>query len=123
MSCRWKAEVFIRRSGRAMTAETNSGVAYSRVWPSCDSTDGATKALAEGTVDSAARLYAGDPQVAGPLHNTEVTEQTRVNVEVNLGGIKDPVVWGELAAVVDTVDDLVLRAEKVTAAVRDGLVR
>ncbi|MGY1683865.1 cyclodeaminase/cyclohydrolase family protein [Geodermatophilus sp. SYSU D01176] len=47
----------------------------------------------------------------------------RVNVEVNLGGIKDPATWGELAAVVDTVDDLVLRAEKVTAAVRDGLVR
>jgi methenyltetrahydrofolate cyclohydrolase len=47
----------------------------------------------------------------------------RVNVEINLGGIKDPAAWGELAAVVDTVDDLVLRAEKVTAAVRDGLVR
>ncbi len=47
----------------------------------------------------------------------------RVNVEVNLGGIKDPATWGELAAAVDIVDDLVLRAEKVTAAVRDGLVR
>ena len=47
----------------------------------------------------------------------------RVNVEINLGGIKDPVIWGELAAVVETVDDLVLRAEKVTAAVRDGLMR
>ncbi|MGY1806944.1 cyclodeaminase/cyclohydrolase family protein [Blastococcus sp. SYSU D00669] len=47
----------------------------------------------------------------------------RVNVEVNLGGITDPATWGELAAVTDTVDDLVLRAEKVTAAVRDGLVR
>jgi methenyltetrahydrofolate cyclohydrolase len=47
----------------------------------------------------------------------------RVNVEINLGGIKDPATWGELAAVVDSVDDVVLRAEKVTAAVRDGLVR
>jgi len=47
----------------------------------------------------------------------------RVNVEINLGGIKDPATWGELAAVADTVDDIVLRAEKVTAAVRDGLVR
>ena len=47
----------------------------------------------------------------------------RVNVEINLGGIKDPATWGELAAVAGTVDDLVLRAEKVTAAVRDGLVR
>jgi formiminotetrahydrofolate cyclodeaminase len=47
----------------------------------------------------------------------------RVNVEINLGGIKDPATWGELAAAVDTVDDLAVRAEKVTAAVRDGLVR
>jgi formiminotetrahydrofolate cyclodeaminase len=47
----------------------------------------------------------------------------RVNVEINLGGIKDATTREELAAVVDTVDDLVLRAEKVTAAVRDGLVR
>ncbi len=47
----------------------------------------------------------------------------RINVEINLGGIKDPATLGELAAVAETVDDLVLRAEKVTAAVRDGLVR
>src|SRR3712207_6184304 len=47
----------------------------------------------------------------------------RVNVEINLGGIKDPANWGKLRSVTDTVDDLVLRAEKVTAAVRDGLVR
>jgi methenyltetrahydrofolate cyclohydrolase len=47
----------------------------------------------------------------------------RVNVEINLAGIKDPANWGELRSVTDTVDDLVLRAEKVTAAVRDGLVR
>ena len=47
----------------------------------------------------------------------------RVNVEINLGGIKDPATWGGLTAVVDSVDDVVLRAEKVTAAVRDGLVR
>ena len=47
----------------------------------------------------------------------------RVNVEVNLAGVKDPAAWGELAAVAGNVDDLVLRAEKITAAVRDGLVR
>ena len=47
----------------------------------------------------------------------------RVNVEINLGGIMDATTREELAAVVETVDDLVLRAEKVTAAVRDGLVR
>jgi hypothetical protein len=42
-------------------------------------------------------------------------------VEVNLSGVKDPAARGELAAVAASVDDLVLRAEKVTAAVRDGL--
>lgn len=47
----------------------------------------------------------------------------RVNVEINLGSIKDPAIRGELATTVDAVDDLVVRAEKVTAAVRDGLVR
>ena len=36
MSRRWKAELFIRRRGRAMTAEMNSGVAYSMVcWKLC----------------------------------------------------------------------------------------
>jgi formiminotetrahydrofolate cyclodeaminase len=45
----------------------------------------------------------------------------RVNVEINLGGIKDAETWGQLAAVAGTVDDLVLRADKVTAAGRDGL--
>jgi formiminotetrahydrofolate cyclodeaminase len=47
----------------------------------------------------------------------------RVNVEINLGGIKEPATWGELAVAAGTVDDLVVRAEKVTASVRDGLVR
>jgi len=47
----------------------------------------------------------------------------RVNVEINLGGIKDRATRDELAEVVATVDDLARRAEKVTAAVRDGLVR
>ena len=47
----------------------------------------------------------------------------RVNVEINLGGIKDPASWGELAGVAAEVDSLVLRAETVTASVRDGLVR
>jgi methenyltetrahydrofolate cyclohydrolase len=45
----------------------------------------------------------------------------RVNVEINLGGIKDAATRGQLTAVAGTVDDLVLRADKVTAAVRDGL--
>ncbi|MCZ2818115.1 cyclodeaminase/cyclohydrolase family protein [Modestobacter sp. VKM Ac-2984] len=47
----------------------------------------------------------------------------RVNVEVNLGGITDPATRGQLSAVVERVGDLVLRADAVTATVRDGLVR
>ncbi|WP_369135607.1 cyclodeaminase/cyclohydrolase family protein [Modestobacter sp. I12A-02662] len=47
----------------------------------------------------------------------------RVNVEVNLAASKDPTTWGPLTAVVDSVDDLVLRAEKVTSEVRAGLIR
>ena len=47
----------------------------------------------------------------------------RVNLEINLGGIKDPATWGQLAAAAESVDDLVLRADKVAAAVRDGLAR
>ncbi|MFD2093802.1 cyclodeaminase/cyclohydrolase family protein [Blastococcus deserti] len=47
----------------------------------------------------------------------------RVNVEINLGGIKDPAVRAELAAAVDPVDDLAVRAEKVTAAVREEIAR
>ena len=78
---------------RADAAALAAGVAYSRVFTACNSPDAATKALAESTIEGAARLYAGDPQVAGPLHNTEVTDQTRVNVEINaptaLAGI-----WG-----------------------------
>ncbi len=47
----------------------------------------------------------------------------RVNVEVNLGGITDPKVVAELVADIAGVDDLAARADKVTAAVRDGLAR
>ncbi len=42
----------------------------------------------------------------------------RVNVEINLGGIKDEHARAELAAEADKVDDIATRAERVTAAVR-----
>jgi formiminotetrahydrofolate cyclodeaminase len=42
----------------------------------------------------------------------------RVNVEVNLGGIKDEQIRAELAANADKVDDIAARAGQVTAAVR-----
>jgi formiminotetrahydrofolate cyclodeaminase len=47
----------------------------------------------------------------------------RVNVEINLGGITDQDVVAELVTAVADVDDLSLRADKVTAAVRDRLTR
>ena len=47
----------------------------------------------------------------------------RVNVEINLGGITDQDIVAELVTAVADVDDLALRADKVTAAVRDRLTR
>lgn len=45
----------------------------------------------------------------------------RVNVEVNLAGVRDPAVRDRLRAAVAAVDPLVARAEQVTAAVRARL--
>ena len=78
--------------------------------------------LAEQLLPIGNRNVVSDVAAAAEAARAAATT-ARVNVEINLGGIKDPATWGELAAAVDTVDDLVLRAEKVTAAVRDGLVR
>jgi methenyltetrahydrofolate cyclohydrolase len=78
--------------------------------------------LAEQLLPIGNRTVVSDVAAAAEAARAAATT-ARVNVEVNLGGIKDPATRGELAAAVDTVDDLVLRAEKVTAAVRDGLVR
>jgi formiminotetrahydrofolate cyclodeaminase len=47
----------------------------------------------------------------------------RVNVEVNLGGLKDEALRAELTAVADRVDALAARAEAVTAAVRERIRR
>jgi len=47
----------------------------------------------------------------------------RVNVEINLGGITDQDVVAELVNAVAVVDDLSLRADKVTTAVRDRISR
>lgn len=47
----------------------------------------------------------------------------RVNVEVNLGGIREPDAAADLTAAVSTVDDLLARADRVTADVRAQLAR
>jgi formiminotetrahydrofolate cyclodeaminase len=43
----------------------------------------------------------------------------RVNIEINLGGIKDSRVRGTFLDVIGAVDDIVARAEKVTTTVRE----
>ena len=78
--------------------------------------------LAEQLLPIGNRNVVSDVAAAAEAARAAATT-ARVNVEINLGGIKDPAARGELAAVVDTVDDVVLRAEKVTASVRYGLVR
>ncbi|GLZ76878.1 hypothetical protein Afil01_16850 [Actinorhabdospora filicis] len=45
----------------------------------------------------------------------------RVNIEINLGGIKDAGARAELAGVAAGVDDIARRAAAVTEAVREGL--
>jgi formiminotetrahydrofolate cyclodeaminase len=47
----------------------------------------------------------------------------RVNVEINLGGIADPDIVADLRGSVAAVDDLAVRADKVTAVVRGALGR
>jgi formiminotetrahydrofolate cyclodeaminase len=45
----------------------------------------------------------------------------QVNIEVNLRGMKDPTVEGELAAMTEVTDDVVARADRVVAAVREEI--
>ncbi|KOG87511.1 formimidoyltetrahydrofolate cyclodeaminase, partial [Streptomyces varsoviensis] len=47
----------------------------------------------------------------------------RVNVEINLGGIKDERVRAELAAEATRVDALAVRAEQLTDAVRQEIAK
>ncbi|MFC5140430.1 hypothetical protein ACFPK1_19485 [Actinomycetospora rhizophila] len=47
----------------------------------------------------------------------------RVEIEVDLAGIAEPAVREELLLAVDPVDDVVLRAAKLTAVVREQLLR
>jgi formiminotetrahydrofolate cyclodeaminase len=45
----------------------------------------------------------------------------RVNVEVNLRGIKDPVVAAEYVAATAITEDLIVRADRIVAAVREEI--
>src|SRR5580704_12650526 len=47
----------------------------------------------------------------------------QVNIEVNLRGLKDPLVLDELAGLAEVTDDVVTRADRVVAAVREEISR
>src|SRR3984957_8580167 len=47
----------------------------------------------------------------------------QVNIEINLRGLKDPLVLDELAGLAEVTDDVVARADRVVAAVRGEISR
>lgn len=64
------------------------------------------------------------PDVAAAAESLRAAAGTaRVHVEAALVGLADPGIREELLEAVDHVDDLVLRAAKVTAAAREQMVR
>ncbi|WP_405585909.1 cyclodeaminase/cyclohydrolase family protein [Streptomyces sp. NBC_01190] len=85
--------------------------------------------LAAGLVSLAEQLLPyGNPNVVTDIAAaTEAARAAattaRVNVEINLGGIKDAAVRAELTASADEVDALAARAEAVTGAVRERIAR
>ena len=86
--------------------------------------DVADRALAEAE----ALRTAGDSTVLGGIAAAAealraAAGTARVEVELTLAGITEPSVREELLDALDPVDDLVLRAAKVTAAVREQIVR
>jgi formiminotetrahydrofolate cyclodeaminase len=86
-------------------------------------------AVATQVVELAERLLPfGNPNVvtdvAAATEAARAAATTaRVNVEINLGGVKDEAVRAELAATVKEVDQLAARAHAVTEAVREEIVR
>jgi formiminotetrahydrofolate cyclodeaminase len=59
--------------------------------------------------------------LAEELRPAAITAQ--VNIEVNLRGLKDPSVLDELAAMAEVTDEVVTRADRVVAAVREEISR
>jgi formiminotetrahydrofolate cyclodeaminase len=81
-----------------------------------------TLGLAEQLLPIGNRNVISDVAAAAEAARAAATT-ARVNVEINLAGIRDAAVRDELASAVAAVDDVVARAERVTATVRAELAR
>ena len=106
------------RSEAVAAALTGAGHVATRVIDVADRALGVAEALRTSGDGSA---LAGLAAAAEALRAAAGT--ARVEVEVALAGITEPSVREELLDALDPVDDLVLRAAKVTAAVREQIVR
>jgi len=82
----------------------------------------AVTALAETLLPLANRNVVTDVAAATEAARAAATT-ARVNVEINLGGIKDEALRAELTAAAASVDAIADRAEAVTAAVRKEIAR
>ncbi|MCD2188161.1 MULTISPECIES: cyclodeaminase/cyclohydrolase family protein [Actinomycetospora] len=83
---------------------------------------GQVLALAETLRPVARRAVLGDVAAAAEVLRA-AAGTARVRIEAALPGVTDAAERADLLEVADHVDDLVLRAAKVTAAVREQLVR
>jgi methenyltetrahydrofolate cyclohydrolase len=78
--------------------------------------------LAEELLSAGNRNVIADvAAAAAAARAAAVTAQ--VNIEINLRGMKDPAVKGELAAMSEVTDEVVTRADQVVAAVREVISR
>ena len=78
--------------------------------------------LAEDLLPVGNRNVVSDVAAAAEAARAAATT-ARVNIEINLGGVAEAGARAELLAAADSVDGLVDRAERLTAAVRAELVR
>ena len=78
--------------------------------------------LAEDLLPVANRNVVSDVAAAAEAARAAVTT-ARVNIEINLGGIPGAAARAELRAAANSVDRLIERAERLTAAVRAELAR
>jgi methenyltetrahydrofolate cyclohydrolase len=79
-------------------------------------------ALAEDLLPAGNRNVVTDVTAAAEAARAAAVT-ARLNVEVNLRGISDPVTQAEFAATASVTDDITARADRVVAAVREEIAR